>query len=305
MATADRGITGVDARRAYLAGMAAIVVVGAVFSQRSADPTLADPAASVALRGQLAEQVATARAALATLRKEIGTAVDAGRRGAALTVSGTELPGSYLDSAGARLAAAEGLLARALGAVRAVDGSLAIAAAARAGQGPRQVTLVLGTGQLAATGAQLRAAGPAADAFVAMRRATDGALTGLSAALAALDARDPSGALAALDSADGQLAVVRAWPGQLETLPIWIDTTTALVAALRSLARASLAHDVEAIREAQRAYQAAADDGEQADRALAIAIAEGGSAISSGAMRSAADELAAVDDALAELASAS
>jgi len=108
-----------------------------------------------------------------------------------------------------------------------------------------------------------------------------------------------------LDSADGQLAVVRAWPGQLETLPIWIDTTTALVAALRSLAHASLAHDAESIREAQRAYQAAADDGKQADRALAIAIAEGGSAISSGAMRSASDELAAVDDALAELASAS
>jgi hypothetical protein len=64
---------------------------------------------------------------------------------------------------------------------------------------------------------------------------------------------------------------------------------------------ATIAHDVTAARAAERAYQNAADDGHRADQALAIALAEGGSAISSGAMRSAADALAEAEKTLAEL----
>ena len=287
------------ARRPFLAGVAAIVVLGALFSLRSPDPAVADPAAAAALGAQLEAQAVAARMALKALQRAISGAIDLARTGAALTIAGTKDPGAYFAGAGSRMSAAEALIAPARDAVAHVAGSLAIAASGSAANAP---SLGVRPGQLFGTGAQLTTVAAAADAFVSMRRSTEATLAQLSAALAALAAEQPANALVALDAADAELAIVRAWPGQLQTLPIWADTTEQLLSALRALARATIAHDVTAARAAERAYQTAADDGHRADQALAIAIAEGGSAISSGAMRSAADELAAVEQTLADLA---
>jgi hypothetical protein len=287
------------AQRPVAAGLAAIVVLGAIFSLRSPDPAVADPAAAAALRAQLEAQAVAARTALRNLQRAISGAIDQARTGAALTIAGTQDPGAYFAGAGSRLGAAEALLTPARDAVANVAGSLAIAAPGSATYEP---SLGVRPGELLGTGAQLTTVAVAADAFVSMRRSTEATLAQLSAALAALAAEQPAKAIVALDAADAELAIVRAWPGQLQTLPIWADTTEQLLTALRALARATIAHDVAAARAAERAYQTAADNGHHADQALAIAIAEGGSAISSGAMRSAADELAAVEQTLADLA---
>jgi hypothetical protein len=287
------------AQPGYLRGLAAILVLGGLFGLRSPDPAVADPPAAAALHAQLEGQAAVARDELQDLRRAISAAIDQARIGAALTITGTKEPGTYFAAAGSRMVAAEAALARARRAVARVAGSLAIAAPASAANGP---SLAVRAGQLAATGAQLTTVGGAADAFVSMRRATEATLTQLAAALAALTARDPTAALVALDAADTQLTTVRGWPGQLQTLSIWADTTEQLLSALRALAKATIAHDLTAARAAGWAYQNAADDGHRADQALAIALAEGGSAVSSGAMRSAADALAETEKTIAELA---
>jgi hypothetical protein len=287
------------AQPGYLRGLAAILVLGGLFGLRSPDPAVADPPAAAALHAQLEGQAAAARDELQDLRRAISAAIDQARIGAALTIIGTKEPGTYFAAAGSRMVAAEAALARARRAVARVAGSLAIASPASAADGP---SLAVRAGQLAATGAQLTTVGGAADAFVSMRRATETTLTQLGAALAALTAQDATAALVALDAADTQLTTVRGWPGQLQTLSIWADTTVQLLSALRALAKATIAHDLTAARAAERAYQNAADDGHRADQALAIALAEGGSAVSSGAMRSAADALAETEKTIAELA---
>jgi hypothetical protein len=297
--TAPVRLSRLAAQPGYLRGLAAMLVLGGLFGLRSPDPAAADPPATAALHAQLEGQTAAARDELEDLRRAIKAAIDQARTGAALTITGTKEPGAYFAAAGSRMAAAEAALARAHRAVARVAGSLAIASPASAADGPN---LLLRAGQLAATGAQLTTVGAAADAFVSMRRATEATLVQLAAALATLTAGDATAALVALDAADTQLASVRAWPGQLQTLSIWADTTEQLLSALRALAKATIAHDVTAARAAERAYQRAADDGHRADQALAIALAEGGSAISSGAMRSAADALAETEKTLAELA---
>ena len=62
--------------------------------------------------------------------------------------------------------------------------------------------------------------------------------------------------------------MVRASEDDLTTLPFWVDTVEALLAATADIARAAQAGDAEALAEAQAAYAAAADDAERADQAL-------------------------------------
>jgi hypothetical protein len=133
--------------------------------------------------------------------------------------------------------------------------------------------------------------GAAADGFRRLHQATASVLEGLSNALAALDDGRPVAGLDALDTADAALAEVRAWPGQLDTLPVWVDTTGRLLAAVRRLAVAIRNGDEAAARSAAAAYRAAASDARQADAALAIAIAEGGNAVSGTVMAAAAEAL--------------
>ncbi len=270
--------------------------LGAVFSQRSSDPFVADPAAAASARASLAAAVSDARLALGGLGTALDQAVAEGRTGAALTVAGDGLPGPHLTAAADALVGGEQLLRTARAALRAVAGQLAVL---RPGATPPAVDIPAGA--VASAAAQLGDAADAADAFRAMRRASQACLTDLGTALAALDRADPVAALAALDLADRQLAEVRAWPGRLDTLPIWIDTTGHLLSAARAVAVATRDGDAAARAAAALDYASAAADARQADLALAIAVAEGGSAVSAAPLRALADMRAALDTTLADL----
>ncbi|TME31931.1 MAG: hypothetical protein E6I62_06555 [Chloroflexi bacterium] len=168
---------------------------------------------------------------------------------------------------------------------------------------PAPSRLALEPGQLAGIGAQLATSADAADGFWLMRRATAATLDSLQNAFAAVDARDPDRALTAISAAEMSRATVRAWPGNLLTLPFWTKATGDLLAALRSLAIALRDHDVAGARAAEARYRSAATSAHQADVALAVAIAEGGSAVSDTPLAAAALALRAVQDALGEVRS--
>ena len=149
---------------------------------------------------------------------------------------------------------------------------------------------------------QLRGTLAPADAFAEMRRSTRATLDQLQAALVALRGNDLAAARSALDSADDAMAVVRAWPGKIATLPLWITTADRLLAALHDVADARATGDAAAEARALAAYRAAIDDATQADRALAIALAEGGGGILQAPMARLADALAKVQAASAAVA---
>jgi ubiquinone biosynthesis protein UbiJ len=74
-------------------------------------------------------------------------------------------------------------------------------------------------------------------------------------------------------------AVVAGWEEPPRALPVWLETSQALIDAVEALAEASLAGDADAVDAAAAAYRAASERARQADTALAISIAEAGSAV--------------------------
>jgi hypothetical protein len=281
--------------RPVAAGLGAVVLLGAIFSQRSPDPRIADPANVAAVQAAtLGDRDAAARA-LGALGAALQAALDEGRQGAALTVQTAGQPGPHLTRAGEQIGAAEPMAAAAQAALARLAGDLDI-------RGTGTVpSLALEAGALSSIGAQLAAGAAAADAFWAMHRSTQATLDAVGAALARLDAKDPVNALRAMDQADASLAKVRAWRGTIDTLPIWVATTAKLASAVRALAEAVRDHDLAAADAAAAEYRAAADEAHRADLALAIAVAEGGGSVSSAPLAAAADALRAVDDARAEV----
>src|SRR4029077_2831770 len=277
-----------------LSGVLVSLVLGGVLAARSSDPLTADPAGAAPLRATLAAEGAQAEAQLLQLEKALRAALDDGRHGAALTVQGTERPGPHLSAAADAIGKADPLVGVAIDTIRRLAANLAVAG--RAGLAPG---LGLEPGQLAGIGGQLRNSAYAADAFWSRRRATETTLARLADTFAAIDAEDSARALAAVDAAEHSLDVVRAWPGNLLTLPVWTQATGNLLAALRALAVAIRDHDPIAARAADAKYKSAASSAHRADIALAVAIAEGGSAVSDNPLAAAAVALRSVDDALA------
>lgn len=267
-------------------GIAAALVLGAVLAFRptgTADPTI--DAERIAV---LREESARASSRIDALITQLQAALDAGRRGSALVVDGDESPRADLDEAARLLAAASDEAARAGAAADRVNGMLKAVAPER-GPLPAGPSSAL----LPGIAAQFTAAAEAADPFVARRRATTDTLDALADALAALDADDPRGALAALDRADAALDVVRDWEEPPTVLPFWLDTTGELVAAARRIAVASLAGDAQAVERAAERYARAAEQARRADTALAIAIAESGSSLAATPLSLLADALEA------------
>ena len=209
-------------------------------------------------------------------------------------MQGTERPGPHLSAAADAIGKADPLVGAANETIRRLAANLAVAA--HAGSAP---SLGLEPGQLAGIGAQLQDSADAADAFWSMRRATETTLVGLADAFEAIDAEDPARALAAVETAERSLAQVMRWPGNLLTLPVWTQATGDLLAALRALAVALRDHDPVAARAAESKYKTAAANAHRADIALAVAIAEGGSAVSDNPLAAAAVALRSVGDALA------
>jgi hypothetical protein len=76
-------------------------------------------------------------------------------------------------------------------------------------------------------------------------------------------------------------------------LPLWLDTTGAMIEAARDIAQATIDRDSDAAARAADAYRRASEEARRADSALAIAIAESGNALAVTPMRRLAAGLAA------------
>ena len=285
-------------RRGVALGLAATLLLGAVYAARSADPFVADPVGLAALRSTIASERSLADQLLTELRDALTTAVDEGRRGAALTVQGTELPGPHLAAAAQLIGAGDHQVMEVRAILQQLGGTVRIVKPSASAIG-----LALKPGDLTGIGAQMLTASDAADAFSRMRRAAESTLVHLEGAFAAVDARNPAQALAAIDAAEVTLGQVRNWPGQLQTLPIWTQATGDLLSALRAMAIAISHRDSSAAQAAEKAYRTAAASAHRADLALALAIAEGGSGVSGPPLAAAAAALQTVQDAIANLRS--
>jgi len=213
--------------------------------------------------------------------------VDDARSGAALTVAGDDPPAPPLIAAADRL-----------------DGGMQIADAAQSAVGILRGTAAavdpglslppygVNRSALVSIGRQLRAAAEAASSFVERRHATDAVLAALSDAVAALDRDQPQAALDSLARATAPLQLVRDWPIPPITLALWLTTATDLLDAVHAMASAALAGDPAAAQAAAAEYAKAADAARRADVSLALALSEGGAAVTATPLRRLADGLA-------------
>ncbi|MGH2382634.1 MAG: hypothetical protein ACRDG7_15635, partial [Candidatus Limnocylindria bacterium] len=134
-------------------------------------------------------------------------------------------------------------------------------------------------GELTSIAAQLRSAGEAADAFADLRARAAGLPDVLDDVFSALERGnlDEAGRLTVGARADHDAIV--AWETDLVTLPVWIETTDAMISAVEQILEATRAGDDAAAAAAAGSLVGLADDGATADRALRIALNEGGSAL--------------------------
>jgi hypothetical protein len=256
-----------------------------------------DPAAERAARALVLERAATADAALAALEAALSPGLDAARRGAALVVTGDEEPARELETASAEVASAEELLGAARRAVQALEG------ARRALGDGTPVRLEPASGEVESVAAQLESAAPAANAFARMRMLAEGLVARLETVLAALEdgeLRDARSGLAAVRSDHDALD---AWEVELVTLPVWLDTTGAMIGAVEAILEATESGNAAAARAGAADFAAAAEDAGPADRALRIAIGEGGSAVTAAPLARLASLLRDVSSTRLEVAS--
>jgi len=278
-------------RRASFGAVAAIAVLAAVGAGGPG------PAARLAADRLVVEQARLADAALADLEAGIGVALEAARRGAARIVSGDEPPGPQWRAAADHLAASEPRAAGARAARRALD-------AARRARDPGVADSgeAVPPGELASIGAQLDETAVAGNAFAEMRWRAAEVTDALQRALAALDAGDLSRAEGAVEEAREAFADIEAWEVDLVTLPVWLQTADAMIGAMETIVAATAAGDAQGAARSADAFADLAEAGATADRALRIAISEGGSAVAAPALDRLAAALTAIREARAETA---
>lgn len=255
--------------RSALSGIAAMALAGGALA-----PAAADPADGLAARRLVVERAAAAIDRLDELDRMVDAALASARRGAARVVSGAEPPGPPLIEAAAVLARAEGAAADARGAIRAADGARRAQEPATPLPEPAFVA-----GEVGSIGGQLEATVAAAESFAQMRRRAEALVGGLDAALEALVDGDLAEADRLVTAARTDHDAVSAWEVELVTLPIWIATTDALIADVEALLAATRAGDAPAAEAAAEAFAARAEEAATADRALRIAMSEGGAAV--------------------------
>jgi hypothetical protein len=251
-----------------------------------------DPGVAIAARALLVDRAVTADAALEALEAAIAPGLDAARTGAARVVAGEAPPGEALLAAARQLAAADSVAARAAAAVRSLEGARRAAEA-----GGAAIEVPVEGGDLASIGAQVEGTAAAADRFAEMRLRADRVLVELGTAIDALDAGDVADAREAIARAREHHDAVAAWEIGLVTLPIWTDAAGALLMAAQSLLDATAAGNPSAVEAAARALDAQADDARSADRALRIAMAEGGGSVTAAPLARLADLLRATAEA--------
>jgi hypothetical protein len=275
--------------RPRLGGWFGVLLLGVLLAGRPAAADAADPPTAASRLAVLRVAAERADHALFALLSELRIAVDAGRRGSALTVEGDRPPATDFESAADAAARAAVLAIPAEQTTISLNGTLAGVAPSfgNVPHGPQAVTLER-------IGLQLTAAAQTSGPFVERRHAAADALAALADALAALGDDDATGALAALDRADAARATVADWPEPPSVLPYWLHTTGGMLGAARRIAQATIEDDPGAAAQGGRAYRRAAEQAHRADIALALAMTESGAALASGPLRGLADALAAV-----------
>jgi hypothetical protein len=96
---------------------------------------------------------------------------------------------------------------------------------------------------------------------------------------------------------------VAAWDAGLVTLPIWVETTDEMIGAVERILDATERGDDGAASEAAAEFSSLSDQGATADRALRIAMGEGGSAVTSTPLGRLASVLSSIGELRATLAS--
>lgn len=246
----------------------------------------------------IAARGAAAESALAALDDRLASAIDAARAGAARVVSASEPPGDALREAAALLATATDAgddVRRALG--RLDEARLA------ADPGAAPVGAPFEAGELASIGAQIEGSADAADAFAERRRRAESLTERVGSGLAALDAGHLDEARARLTEARADHEAVAAWEVELATLPVWIETTDELLRALDRLVTAVARDDRAAAERAADDFVALEERAAEADRALRIAMGEGGAAVTAAPLGRLAEVASRVEETRSEVAS--
>ena len=277
---------------ALVAGLAGIVALVPLLGAGGPNPSTA-----VAARALVAERATAADQALRALEVAIEPALDLARTGAARVVSGESSPGGPLADAGARLVELDGRGLAAGAAIRALDGARrALGAPGAPIEPPARA------GELASIGAQLEGAASAADRFAEMRLRAERVLTGLAAVVEALAAGDMAAARAAVVQARADHDAIAAWEVDLLTLPVWVEASASLVDAAEALVIATADGDAVAAARAADELATQREGAAGADRALRIAMGEGGVAVTAAPLGRLADLLRRTAAARAEVA---
>lgn len=263
-----------------------ILAIGGALCLRPSDPAIASPGIEAGRQARLASAATAADAHLGALIEPLEAGLQHARAGAAGTRSGDVPPAAEFEAAALAVEQASSA-ADALGrALRDLAGTVAsVARGSNVPPSPAAST------DLLIVAAQLRAAGDAATEFFERRKATTAVSEALGQAVEALRDDDPSAALERLTEGDPALALLAAWEQPPETFGFWLATVGELYAAAREIAAATIAADAEAVVLAAARYAAAAESARGADNALALALAEGASAVSINAQRRVADLL--------------
>lgn len=254
------------------------------------------PEVEVGARRLVAERADRYEQALAALGAELAAAVEEARAGAARMVAGARPPDPALNRAAVLTARAEQRAARARAALAELQ---AAHRAWRPDEEPPDAPLE--RGELDSIAAQLTASAEAADEFVAMRERATTLTNLLRDALAALDAGDLAGARPLVAHARADHDAVAAWEVDLVSLPVWLETTDEMIGAVERIVSATERSDAGAAAAAAAEFAALAGEAAQADRALRIAIGEGGSAVTAAPLGRLASALSSIEEQRAAL----
>jgi hypothetical protein len=280
------------ATRPGLAALAATVALVPLLGTAGPDPSV-----TVGARRLVVARAQAADASLAELERVIAPVLDAARTGAAAVISGADGPGDDLATTAAELARVAPAADSARAAVAAVN-------RATAARDPRTTSVALPDGgeEVRSIAAQLEGTAPSADRFVDMRLRTSRVLDALGRALTALEAGEVADAEALAAEARADHAALAAWEVELVTLPVWLETAGAMVEAVEAIVAATRTGDATAAAEAADAFAASSADAVMADRALRIAVGEGGAAVTAAPLGRLAELLREVADARSEVA---
>jgi hypothetical protein len=248
------------------------------------------PELELAARATVLDHAGAAEAALTTLRERLDAALDAGRTGSASVVAGDAAPGPMFDRAADEALAAVDVAIEALVARDAL-------AAARSVSAPDAAVLppAPDPAEIAAVGVQLEDTAAAAEEFVTMRGRAESVTPTLLAALDALEAGEIEGSEGLVAEARAALVAVERWEVGV-TLPVWTSTVDKMIGAMQRLVAATSAGDAAGAEAAAAEFDALAEEAPEADRALRIALDEGGTAVGATALERLAALLAATDD---------